>query len=162
MWFVVRAVHVLAGVGWLGEVLTINFVLLPALFKARADERATLLTTVFPYVFRLATVLGGLAGVSGLALLLATTQFHPALLLGSRSGRLILIGGVLGALLYAFHLFQESGAERSLAGALVFTTDQDNPHAVESLLRHLALFPRVGLLLLLIVAGLMLAAVHLP
>jgi uncharacterized membrane protein len=59
--FVLRLVHVVAGVGWAGEVLTVNFVLLPALFKARADERVTLLQTVFPYAFRLATLLAGIA-----------------------------------------------------------------------------------------------------
>ncbi len=67
--FVLRLVHVVAGVGWAGEVLTVNFVLLPALFKARADERVTLVQSVFPHVFRLATVLGGIAIVSGLGLL---------------------------------------------------------------------------------------------
>ena len=52
--FLLRLVHVVAGVGWAGELLTVNFVLLPALLKARADERVTLLQTVFLYVFRLA------------------------------------------------------------------------------------------------------------
>ncbi len=32
--FLLRLVHVVAGVGWAGEVLTVNFVLLPALSKA--------------------------------------------------------------------------------------------------------------------------------
>jgi uncharacterized membrane protein len=70
VWFLVRLVHNVAGVGWLGEVLTVNFVLLPVLSTARSDECARLVQIVFPYVFHLATALGGIAMVSGLALLL--------------------------------------------------------------------------------------------
>jgi uncharacterized membrane protein len=161
-WFVVRFIHVVAGVGWLGEVVTVNFVLLPALFKARPADRAPLLNNVFPFVFRLATVLGAIAGASGLALLLWTTQLQPEHLLLSPSGRFVLIGGTLGALLYAFHVFQESGTEQSLANTLAIATDADDPQARARFLSHLALFPRIGLLLLLVIVLLMVAAAHLP
>jgi amino acid transporter len=161
-WFVVRFIHVVAGVGWLGEVVTVNFVLLPVLFKARPADRAALLNNVFPSVFRLATVLGAIAGASGLALVLWTTQLQPGHLLLSPSGRFVLVGGTLGALLYAFHVFQESGAEQSLANTLAVATDADDPQARARLLSHLALFPRIGLLLLLVIVLLMVAAAHLP
>ena len=52
--------------------------------------------------------------------------------------------------------------ERSLAAHLLFLTDTDDPRAAEPLLRHLALFPRVGVLVLLLVIGLMSAAARLP
>lgn len=160
--FAVRLVHVIAGVGWLGEVITINFVLLPALFRARADDRSTLLQTVFPYVFRLATVLGGVAVVTGLGLLLWYTQLDLTRLVTTAWGWRILIAGVLGGGLYFFHVFQESGAEQSLAAHLVFLTDKDDPSAAEPLLRHLALFPRVGMVVLALVVALMSAAARLP
>ncbi len=160
--FALRLVHVVAGVGWAGEVLTINFVLLPALFRARAGDRAILLQTVFPYVFRLATVLGGIAILSGLGLLAWYTQLDLTRLVTSTWGWRVLAGGSLGGALYAFHVFQESGMERSLAAHLVFLTDSDDPRAAEPLLRHLALFPRVGIVVLLIVIGLMSAAARLP
>lgn len=50
-----RLAHVIAGVRWLREVVTINFVLVPALLSAKTEERQMLLSTVFPRVFRLAT-----------------------------------------------------------------------------------------------------------
>lgn len=160
--YFVRLVHVIAGVGWLGEVITINFVLLPALFRAPADDRNVLLTTVFPYIFRLATALGGLAIVSGLGLLLWNTRLDLTLLVTTTWGWRILIGGTIGLIIFLFHLIQESGAERSLAGELVFLQDSDDPEAARRLLKHLAIFPRVGMLILMLVVGLMVAATYLP
>jgi uncharacterized membrane protein len=160
--FALRLVHVVAGVGWAGEVLTLNFVLLPALFKARANDRAMLLQTVFPYVFRLATVLGGIAIISGLGLLAWYTQLDLTRLVTSTWGWRVLVGGSLGGGLYAFHVLQESGMEHSLAAHLVFLTDTDDPRVAEPLLRHLALFPRIGIVVLLLVIGLMSAAARLP
>src|SRR5579884_3319261 len=91
--FVVRLAHVVAGVGWLGEVVTINFVLLPALFEAKSDDRLVLLNTVFPHVFRLATVLGGTAVASGAMLALWYTHLNLVVLVQSQWGWLILAGG---------------------------------------------------------------------
>jgi uncharacterized membrane protein len=160
--FVLRLVHVVSAVSWAGEVLTVNFVLLPALFKARADDRAVLLHNVFPHVFRLATVLGGIAIVSGLGLLAWYTQLDLSRLVTTTWGWRILAGGALGGGLYVFHVVQESGMERSLASRLVFVTDSDSPAEAAPLLRHLALFPRVGSLILLVAIALMSAAARLP
>lgn len=160
--YVVRLVHLLSGVGWVGEVITINFVLLPALFRASADDRVVLLQTVFPYIFRLATVLGGLAIASGIGLVLWNTRLDLTLLVTTSWGWRILIGGVIGAIIYTFHLVQESGAERSLAAELVFMNESDDPRAAEPLLRHLAIFPRVGMVVLMVVVALMVAATYLP
>lgn len=160
--FVVRLVHLIAGVGWLGEVITINFVLLPALFRARADDRTTLLVTVFPYIFRLATVLGGLAVTAGLALVLWTTRLDLTLLVTTSWGWRILVGGVIGLVIFVFHLVEESGVERSLAAELTVLRDSDDPEAAKKLLHHLAIFPRVGMLILMLVVGLMTAATYLP
>jgi hypothetical protein len=163
VWFLVRLVHIVAGGGWLGEVLTVNFVLLPVLSRARAIERTHLLQTVFPCVFRLATALGGLAIVTGLTLLLWRTQLNPARLIESAWGWRILIGGTLGALLFLFHLVQEVRAERVLALAARLEAEWDNdPRSAASLLRRLAIIPRVGLGILLVIVGLMSAAAHLP
>ncbi len=157
---VARIVHVIAGIGWLGEVITINFVLLPALFKAKGQDRLVLLSTVFPYVFRLATVLGGAAVASGLVLFLWYTRLDPLAALRGHWGWYILVGGILGALLFAFHLFQESGAERSVAAHLAFVLDCDDTREVQRLLSHLAIFPRAGMLVLIAVIILMISAAH--
>ncbi|MGH2460758.1 MAG: hypothetical protein ACRDIY_18030 [Chloroflexota bacterium] len=158
--FVVRLAHVIAGVSWLGEVITINFVLLPALFGARDDDRQVLLSTVFPHVFRLATVLGGTAVASGFVLLLWFTSFHPLAALHSHWGWYIVVGGTIGAAVYAFHLFQESGAERSIAARLTFVVDADDPRETRRMLKHLARFPRVGMAVLVVVVALMVCAAH--
>lgn len=159
--FALRLIHVVSGIGWLGEVITINFVLLPALFKANAKDQLTLLNTVFPYIFRLATVLGGAAVLSGLTQVLLYTGFNLSLLFYSRWGWLLLIGGTMGMALYTFHLFQESGAERTLATDLAFAIAGNDREAVTALLRKLAIFPRAGMILLVIIISLMIAAAHL-
>ncbi len=93
--------------------------------------------------------------------MLWTTHLNLLLLVQTSWGRRILIGGTVGGLLYFFHLFQESGAERSLAAQLAFAAPVD-PAAAERLLKRLALFPRAGMLVLLGVIALMSAASRLP
>ncbi len=158
--FAVRLAHVVAGVSWLGEVVTINFVLLPALFHAVGDDRLVLLSTVFPRLFRLATVLGGTTVASGLVLFLWYTNLNPLASLRGQWAWLILGGGTVGAALYAFHLFQESGAERSVAAHLAFVVDADDPREAQRLLTHLAFFPRLGMVVLVAVVALMVGAAH--
>jgi len=157
--FVVRLVHVVAGLAWLGEVATVNFVLLPALSRATPGQRVTLLELVFPLVFRLATVLAGTAVAAGLVLALAITDGDLLSLFDSARGLRIVIGGTLGAGLFAFHLFQESGMEGSLATRLAAT--RDDPEAADLILRRLRIVPRVGLALLLVIVVLMSAAARL-
>lgn len=157
--FILRLVHVLAGLSWFGEVLTVNLVLLPALARVDPVLRARLLSVVFPYVFRLATVLGGIAVVSGAILFLIMSGGNLGLLFSSDWGRRILSGGLIGALLFAFHLVQESRMEGSLATRLMATGD--DPAASEAILRHLRVIPRIGLALLLLTVALMSAAARL-
>ena len=159
--YLVRLTHLIAGIGWLGEVITINFVLLPALFAATSKDRTVLLYTVFPYLFRLATVLGGLALASGLVLFLWSTQLQPLAAIHSHWGLFILTGGTLGAVLYAFHLFEESGAERTIAAQLVLSQETGDPRQTERIMKHLAFFPRAGMVVLIIVVALMVGASHL-
>jgi hypothetical protein len=121
-----------------------------------------LLVTVFPYIFRLATALGGLAIVSGTGLVLWNTRLDLTLLVTTAWGWRILIGGIIGLVIFVFHLVEESGAERSLAAELVFLRDNGDEEAAKRLLNHLAIFPRVGMLILMVVVGLMVAAVWLP
>ena len=43
----VQWVHIISGVAWLGEVITINIVLVPALLKMSPDTRRTFIRQVF-------------------------------------------------------------------------------------------------------------------
>lgn len=158
--FIVRLVHIISGVGWVGEVLTVNFVLLPALLSLEPASRGFLLQTVFPFVFRLATYLGGLAVISGATMFLLMTGGDFASALEAEWGRRILVGGILGAGLLIFHLVQESVWEGSLASRLIASAD--DPAQSDALLRRLRIAPRVGLAIILVTVILMSAAARLP
>jgi uncharacterized membrane protein len=160
--FALRLIHIVSGVGWLGEVATVNFVLMPALVEAGDEGRTAILEKAFPLVFRLATVLGGTAIVSGLGVVLWYTQLRPSVLLESPRGWLILCAGAMGGLLYVFHLLQESRGERTLATALAAATAGRDREASTRFLRRLVIFPRIGLIVLVLVVSLMIAAAHYP
>lgn len=68
-WFVLlRWIHILAATAWFGEVVTINLVLVPAVSRMTASERALTLGRIFPRIFRLASILSGTAAVTGLTM----------------------------------------------------------------------------------------------
>lgn len=144
--FIARLVHIVTSIGWLGEVLTVNFVLLPALGRADPALRGRILLSVFPFVFRLATILGGLAVVSGAITFWITTGGNLGVLIDTDWGRRILIGGFFGGLVFVFHLVQESRLEGSLATRLA--TIADDPDQSDLILRRVRIIPRVGLLAL--------------
>lgn len=156
--FTIRFVHVVAGIGWIGEVATVAFVLVPALRRTDAAGARALLEVVFPRVFRLATLLGGAAVISGLILLL----FGPGGLERAFStawGTRILMGGALGGVLFGFHLWMEPRLERRLQARLFAGGELHDDDPAE---RILVLVPRVGLLILLAVVALMSAGARLP
>lgn len=158
--FAVRLVHVLSGVGWFGEVVTVNLVLIPALARVDGALRERMLTVVFPRVFILATVLAGIAVASGATVFLLMSGGNLGLLVGSTWGNRILVGGLAGGLLFLFHLVQESRWEGSLASRLIAA--QDDPAETRELLRRLRVIPWIGLVMLLVTIALMSAASRLP
>jgi hypothetical protein len=157
--FVVRLVHVVAGIGWVGEVATVAFVLFPALRLADAAGARVMLDVVFPRVFKLATVLGGTAIATGLVLItLGPGGLERAF--STAWGARILAGGVLGAVLYGFHLVLEPRLERRLRARSSASGEASTN--VDLDLRILLVVPRVGLLILLTVVALMSAGARLP
>lgn len=158
--FVVRLIHVAAGVAWLGEVVTVNFVLIPALRATAQRDRVLILERVFPGVFRLATVLGAFTIAAGATLFLLTTGGDVSRLWTTAWGVRILIGGILGGAVFAFHLLQESRLEGTLAHQL---EDIDlAPERAEVLLARMQVIPRVGLGILVLCILFMSAAARLP
>jgi uncharacterized membrane protein len=152
-----RTVHIVAGIGWLGEVLVVVFVLGPALRSATGPERIHLLARVFPLIFRLATVLGGVALLTGLALLWMYSGFQPALLFGTAWGRALLAAGSLALGLYGFHLVVE---RRLLRVAQQAGRGEASNDEVEQLAGHLGVIPLASLAVLLVVATIMVCAAH--
>ncbi len=133
-----RWVHVMAGAMWLGEVVVINFILIPVMAKMANEGRHSFLSTVFPRVFRLASVLAGTAVVAGALLFYLTygTDFsvlarNPAL--GA--------GMILGLLLAGFHFFMEDKLARRVG-----IGDPNTPADVlDDVHLKLTIVPRIGL-----------------
>ncbi|MPZ19917.1 MAG: hypothetical protein GEV06_18675 [Luteitalea sp.] len=150
----VRWAHVLAAASWLGEVVVINFVLVPVLGHLDTGSRERFVDAVFPKIFRLASVLSTLTILTGLILALRFSGEHLDLFTTTAWGRAILAGGTMGLLLTAFHFVMESRLERSIA------SHRKNPGAsvADDVLHRLRVIPRVGLVVLLVIFGLMMYA----
>lgn len=157
---ILRWIHILAGAVWLGEVVVINFILIPTLFRLESGKRSWFLSTVFPQVFRLASVLSLTTILAGAALNLSLSnwEINTAIsrLGSSRWGWSILIGGLLGLGLTLFHFFIEGRLE-----PLVKAAGDGVENEQEALLLHrLQILPRVGLGVLLLIFLLMMFAVR--
>ena len=147
---ILRWVHLVAGGAWLGAVMMVVFVLVPSLHQLDEPRRRWFAETVFPKVFRLASVLSVTVVTTGLTLYLERfgwqIQLRP--LVTGRWGWSILIGGVLALLLTVFHFFAESRLAPHVRGAGTTPVDQ-------GVLRVLRIAPRVGLAILVTVVILM-------
>jgi uncharacterized membrane protein len=153
---IIRWIHTLAAAAWLGEVVVINFVLLPVLFRLEPAERGRFLKQVFPRLFKLASHLALATILSGVVFVLLRTQAELALLVTTRWGRVLLLGAIPGLLLALFHFFMEGRLERPMAAS------ESNPASAEMeiVLRRLRIVPRVGLGVILFVFIAMMAAAH--
>lgn len=150
----VRWIHIISGVAWLGEVITIIFVLVPALTRLKKESRGAFLREVFPRVFRLASVLSATAVISGAILNYLMTGWKDfAVFFNSRWGISILIGGAMGLLLTLFHFFVEERLEPTAA------TADDIPEAdMAKMISTLNIIPRVGMVIIIAVILLMMFA----
>lgn len=149
-----RWIHILAAAAWLGMVVTVVFVLVPAAMKLQEKERAAYIGETFPRVFRTASVLAvvTLAAGAWLNYLLTGWRDLDGFFFSGR-GRMILAGGALGLALTLFHFFVEGRLEpnvRSLHGHV----DKDR---IERISRFLNIIPRFGLIVMLTIFILMMA-----
>jgi uncharacterized membrane protein len=153
-------IHLLAGTAWLGEVVVVNFVLVPALARVEPEQRGWFLSAIFPRIFRLASVLSLTAVLAGAALNLSLSNWRvdvaASRLMASTWGWSILIGGLLGLGLALFHFVIEHRLEPHV---MVSDTDLDDT-AFTPVLRRLKIIPRVGLGILLLIVFLMMFAGH--
>lgn len=151
---VIRWIHIATGAAWLGEVVAVNFVLVPILLRATRERQRWMLATIFPRIFHLASWLAVPAVVFGALLNLAMTDWRLdwELLTTTRWGLSILIGGTLGLLLTLFHFLVESRIEN------VVTDTESSDEVLDSVMGKLAVVPRYGLLVLILVFGSMMYA----
>lgn len=153
---VFRWIHILTAAAWLGEVVVINFVLLPVLFRLAPAERGRFLKQIFPRLFRLASYLTFTILIAGAVLAMLRTQGNLSLLVTTRWGQAILAGGVPGLLLILFHFFLEERFEHPVS------TAEDEPHGqdAERVYRRLRVVPRIGLGLIIFIILAMMVAAH--
>jgi uncharacterized membrane protein len=149
---VVRWIHILAGAAWLGEVMTINFVLIPIVTRPALHERRRFIKTVFPLVFRLASILALTTIVAGAVLNYQITGWKNLdEYFSSARGLAIIVGGLLGLLLTIFHFTLERRLE-PLIEALDGESEVDD---VQKVVGWLRIIPRFGLGVILLIFILM-------
>lgn len=150
----IRWIHVISGVAWVGEVITINFVLVPALLKMKKETRGAFIRQIFPRVFQLATVLSLTAILSGAAMSYLITGWKDLdEWLLTRWGVGIFVGGLLALLLTLFHFFIESRLE-----PIAVTADAQSEIDVDKIVTILKIVPRIGLGILISIVLLMMFA----
>lgn len=144
----------MAGASWLGEVVVINAVLVPALGRLDAQKREAFASLVFPRIFRLASVLSAVTVATGLVLAIGLSRGNLEIFVATTWGRAILAGGGLGFLLTLFHFFME----QRLTGLLGAHVGISGTSAVDEFHHRLRVIPRAGLAVLLLIFGLMMYA----
>lgn len=152
----IRWVHVIAGSLWIGEVVVINFILIPVLSKYEGENRKLFLTSIFPKIFTLASVLSATAVITGLIQVLTITNGNLDILTENRWGISILIGGSLAIILTLFHFFMEN----RLAKKIGIGVTQSDDEALAEVHLKLKIVPRVGLGVITLIFFLMMFAVR--
>jgi uncharacterized membrane protein len=157
-WIVlVRWLHILTAAAWLGQVVVLNFVLVPAVVKEeRAEARLDLLQKLFPPIFRLASILSGLSVVAGGFLLWGRHHEDWSTLFASWHGHALVTGATLAVLLMAFHHALEPKLGRMIRKA----HEAKDAAASDAIVRKLKIAPRIGLGVLTLVMVLMMIGVR--
>jgi len=137
----VRWFHVFAAASWLGEVITINFVLVPALAKFSEEERSRFIAAVFPRVFRLASVLSFTTVASGATLFLLRFGTNWQAVWHTPFASFLAAGAVLGFLLTMFHFVMEPRLSKLIYAAKA----AGNVAQSELIHSRLRVIPRAGL-----------------
>ena len=124
------------------------FVLVPIVTRLEASARASYVGTVFPRIFRVASVSVALVLLSGVGLNYALTGWRDiGAYIQSTPGTFVTIGGVRGLLLGLFHFVIEARIEKRVLRLV----DQVEGPELDNLMRYLRLIPRIGLGILVIV-----------
>ena len=125
-------VSFLALAAWIGEVVTLNVVVVPALGRMEDGNQKWFLARMFPLFFRLATVLSLCAvGFGAASVALAPGEIPNG----------VTTGGCILILLTAFHLLIESRL-RPLARTL---PEEEGDELLRFFVKFLRIVPRVGL-----------------
>ncbi len=144
-WYLaLRWIHILSATAWFGEVVTINFVLVPAVSALPKDQAPRVLFQIFPRIFKLASWLSATAVLSGLGLASKRYLANPEVLWTTGSGILFSIGATMGILLAGFHFILEP----RLDGMICTAAKEEDAELSDRVMHLLKVIPRVGLVVI--------------
>jgi uncharacterized membrane protein len=150
---IIRTIHVVSGSLWIGEIAVINFILIPAIAKQSGDIRTKFIQSIFPKIFKMASILAIFVVITGLLLVYVYTNGKLSNLTEGQWGLSILIGGGLGIVLSVFHFF----IEHKLAKKLGYDEHRDDNALAEFHLK-LKIVPRIGMIVITVIFLLMINA----
>ena len=156
-WYmVVRWLHVISATAWFGEVVTINFVLVPAVSQLKDSAQAKFLAGIFPKIFKLASWLSGTAVITGGTLGYYRFRGDFSVLWTTTSGLCFLVGASLACVLAFFHFVLEP----RLDGMICTAAENEDFEMTAQIARLLRIIPRAGGLVLLAAFVLMMIGAH--
>jgi len=138
----IRYLHVLAAAAWIGEVIVINFVLIPFVSSLSAETKKIVIQKLFPRIFRLASVLAATTAVCGYVYLFYIAKGNFSFLFNSQRGIFLFIGALLGTLLTLFHFFMENKMAHKIG------ISDEKEEMIDDIHLRLKIVPRVGLLVI--------------
>lgn len=154
---IIRWLHVVCASAWYGEIVVINFILIPTLSKYSGTDKKNLINDLFPKFFKLASVLAASTIITGAYLLYHLIGFDFSLLKNRGSwGWSIMIAGSLGLILAIFHFF----VEQSLSKRYKIGNANLAENEIEDIHLKLKIVPRLGLLVITFIFILMMNSTH--
>ena len=131
---------------WIGEVVTLNFIIIPSVKALDEEGRAAFIARYFPRFFAMATVLSLTTVLAGLAARLtaagAPAVTNPILTGGSPP---VIAGLILIAVLACFHMV----AQARMRPAALSLAENPNPEKLRSITRFISIVPRIALAVIL-------------
>lgn len=154
-YLIIRAIHSIAASIWVGEVLVINFILIPALSKLQDNKRKEFMIRLFPKIFRMASFLATVVSISGIFMVYHLTNGKLENLLNGRWGLSILTGGSLGIILSIFHFYMANRLLKRISLGRMEHNDK-----LTDVYLKLKIIPRMGMIIILTILVLMINAAH--
>lgn len=148
-----RTLHIISASLWIGEIVVINLILIPAISKTEGEHRIKMMQAIFPLVFKMASILAVIVVLTGTLLMFVITNGDLSMLTTGRWGYSILIGGLLACVLAIFHFF----IEHRLAKKIGFDSLKDE-NAMSEFHLKLKIVPRLGMIVITVIFLLMINA----